>query len=306
MVKTISNTINKIKDVLKDEPLSISEIAKKLKINWRTAQDYLNILEKLELVEKKDIKNTKTYFLRDPNNYFKLPVKKEHEKKISTIYYYIRKFCYQRFGQEPTKTQVYKIVWKINQKLKLGLPVGWYKFGPCCVQVYQGNEEKEYAFESKAISLIRETTHKYCACDNFTLQNQIYAEAGKKLYQIKEKLVRGVFENKEDINPLLMDLIKLAPRETIDVVTDFARTVLLINNWNITKPIFNSVWKYITLIEFRNTLEDYYGKERLRNYLEGHIEEARKEAQLEINDLVKSYVRPKHSQDKLYQHFLGK
>jgi len=301
MESKTSKKINSIKDFLKEGPLSISEIAKKADIDWRTAEQYLYLLKKLDLIEEIQNKHTRRFFLKDPNNYFKLPVKKEHEKKISTIYYNIKKFCSKKFGQDPTKTQAYKIIWKINQKLKLGLPIGWYKFGPCCVQVYQSNEEREYGFESKAVSLIRETTLKYCACDNFKLQNIIYAEAGKKLYQIKERLVMGTFENKEDINPLLMDLIKLASRETIDVVTDFARTVLLINDWNITKTLFNSVWKYITLIEFRNTLKDYYGEERLKIYLKEQIEEARKEAQLEINDFVKCHVESKYSQDKRYQ-----
>ena len=39
--------IDSIKDILMDKPLSISEISEKLKINWRTTENYLEILETL-------------------------------------------------------------------------------------------------------------------------------------------------------------------------------------------------------------------------------------------------------------------
>ena len=44
--------IDSVKCQLMDKPLSVSEISEKLKINWRTAENYLEILKKLDLVKE--------------------------------------------------------------------------------------------------------------------------------------------------------------------------------------------------------------------------------------------------------------
>ena len=101
-----------------------------------------------------------------------------------------------------------------------------------------------------------------------------------------------------------MDLIKYAPKETIDVTTDFARATLLLN-WEKTKTIFETFWRYITLVVFKKSLRSYY-QDNINIYLTKKIEEAKKEAQLEILNLVNNHTDTKYSQDKLYQRWVKK
>lgn len=290
MGEKTNEIIDSIKKTLKDGPKSISDISKEAKINWRTAEEYLKLLKNLGLVIEQEIKNTRTFFYKEKKNYFDLPIRKEHSKIISTIYSLIRKFCLDVHKTEPTKTQAYKILWNIDMKAGLNLPIGWYMYGPCCVQVYKGDEDQQTKLNKKTVTLIKETTTKYCLCDNFELQNRVYKEANNKLYRLKEKLITTKFKTKEDINPVLMDLIKFAPKETIEVVTDFVRATLLLG-WDKTKECFNYVWHYIALIVFRDTIQEYYldwfNGEHLDLYLKVKIDEARKESQILITDIVR-------------------
>ena len=283
--------IDSVKCQLMDKPLSVSEISEKLKINWRTAENYLEILKKLDLVKEINIKNTRTFFYKDKDNYFDLPVKNKDSKLISSIYFKIKKTCLDLYEKEPTKTQVYKIIWKINEELNLGLPVGWYKYGPCCVQVYKGDEKEEVKLDNSQINLIKSITKEYCILDNIQLQKKIYKDAKKDLYKTKEDLLEFNSDDKTDLNMILMDLVKHVPQDTIETTTDFSRATLLLG-WNKTKTIFDTFWKYITMVVFKKTLEFYY-EDNLEIYLDEKIEEAKKEAQLDITNLVRSNVKPK-------------
>lgn len=138
---------------------------------------------------------------------------------------------------------------------------------------------------------IKQTTEEYCECDNFALQNKIYDEAKDVLYQTKERLLKNKFAGKEEINPILMDFIKFAPPECIDVITDFARATLLLG-FGKTKSSFEELWGYVGLIRFRDSLSEYY-LGYINLYLESKIETAKKEAQIIITDLVRCNVKAK-------------
>ena len=281
--KAIKNIIEE----LKEGPLSISEVARRININWRTAEQYLELLESIGVLIKREIKNTKTYYLKQEDNYFHLPVKKEDEKKINAIYCEIKKHCQKKYGIEPTKTQAYKILWKVNKILNLNLPIGWYQYGPCCVQVYKGNERGK--FKEK---LVKEITEEYCAYDNFKLQKKVYEN--NQLYQLKDSF-------DQPNSSQLMDLIKLVPKEATETVTDFSRATLMLG-WEKTKLIFYDLWKFISLIIYRDSLRDYYG-DAVDVYL--NINDIEHEVKVKINDLVRTHTDSKHSQEELYQRYVG-
>lgn len=289
MSEKIDNILNSIKTNLAKKTLSISDIAKTLKINWRTAENHLEKLKNLDIVGEIENKKSRIFFYKDKNNYFEIPIREEDRKKISTIYFEIKKTCLKIFKKEPTKTQVYKIMWKINKKLKLNLPIGWYQYGPCCVQVYEGNETKETDLNKETIVLIKETTKEYCDLDNSTLQKRVYVESKNNLYLTKQKLMEEESSSKTELNLLLMDLIRYTPDETINVITDFSRASLLIG-WKKTKSDFMQfVWKYITLVNFKNSLKVY--NENIELYFNKKIDTAKKEAQIAIMDLVRNRVK---------------
>ena len=290
MGEKTKDIVNSIKEILKEGPKSISEISKEIGINWRTAENYLEILENLGLVDEIDNDHTRIYFYKDKNNYFELYVKRKDAKIISSIYHQIKRICQEKFGRDSTKTQVYKIIWNVNKKLNLGLPIGWYIYGPCSVQIYQGDEH-DYKLDGRISKSVKETTKEYCSMDSSSLQNKIYVDEKKDIYLAKKKLIElKDLEDKEELNNVLMDLIKFAPKDTIEVVTDFARATLLLG-WDETRECFNeSVWKYIAMVIFKDSLEFYY-KNDLKKYFDERIEEAKGEAQLQILTLVKN--RPK-------------
>jgi len=290
-IKT-QDAIDKVRFILMNKPMSISEISFELKINWRTAENYLEILKRLDLVKEKEIKNTRTFFYKDKDNYFKLPIKWKDTKLISSIYSKIKETCLKLYGKEPTKTQAYKIIWKLNDNLNLGLPVGWYRYGPCCVQSYNGNEEMETDLTKTQIKGIADLTKEYCNMDNVELQRKIYLDAKYQLYIKKEELCMFSSSDKQDLNLILMDIVKLVPQETIETTTDFARATLLLD-WGKTKTIFDIFWKYITMIIFKESLRSYYGLFDLGEYMDEEINMAKREAQLEIMNLVQSHLKSK-------------
>ena len=98
-------------------------------------------------------------------------------------------------------------------------------------------------------------------------------------------------KDKEKINPILMDLIKFSPPETVEVVTDFARATLLLG-LNKTEECFDKLWKYIGLIRLRDSLVIYYPN-YIDFYLKEKIEATKKEAQLYITELVRCNVKAK-------------
>ena len=79
---------------------------------------------------------------------------------------------------------------------------------------------------------------------------------------------------------ILMDLIKYSPPATTGLVAEFAKKVMKLG-WNSTKTCFEYLWKYISIIEFKKSLEFYYGK-NINLYLEQKISELKKDAELQI------------------------
>jgi len=301
MADGISELTSSIIKLLKEAPSSISDISAKLNINWRTAQSYLELLKSLGLTKEQTIKNKRVFFYLDKDNYFSLPIKPKDKTVISTIYALIKKFCNEKFNKEPTKTQVYKIIWKINQKLNLNLPIGWYKYGPLSLQAYKGDEKEETKLSYEKD--IKEITEKYCLLDNIQLQNMIYKEEDKKLYLIKQEILEKANTiNKEELSMLLMELIKYAPEETTDVTTDYARVMLLLGPKTMMQ-YFDLFWEYVAMIMLKNSIKDHYDTEL---YMREKIETAKKDIEILLDDVVRTYMDAKYSQDKLYQKWIQK
>lgn len=277
MGEKISSIIDSIIENLKDGPKSIKKLSELTKINWRTAESYLEILKNLDIVGELSTKTPRLFYYKDKDTYYKLYVKPNDSELITTIYYTIRKICTENLKKEPTKTQVYKILWNINEKLRLKLPVGWYMFGPCCIQIYTGEETKKMNLEKTIETELKKVTIEYCSLGNIELQRKVYTESDNKLYRTKEKLLDAA-EKKEELNVILMDFIKYSPPETRDLVVEFSKKIIS-TGWD--KTIFDYLWKYISIIELKKSLEPYYGK-NIDTYLYETVNELRKDAELLI------------------------
>ena len=278
--------ITKIAEALKKSPGNITQISKRAGINRITVSQYLHAFEKAGFVTKRKSGRDTIYALkRNPSSYFNLPIAEEHQNLFDTYYYHIRQFCQEKYNKEPTKTQAYKILWELNRTLELDLPFGWYMHGPCAVQVYEGDEQAVLELDAKQLKQVKETTEKYGSLDPYQLSRKIYEQENNALYLAKDDMMK----EKTNVNHVLMELVKAVPASALDVTTDFARAAMLVG-WERSKVTWDKVWKYIALTVFADS-------ERIKKHyvdnlgdLADKIQSCRKEAQLEIQDLVRTHI----------------
>jgi hypothetical protein len=247
----------------------------------------------LGLVKEKQEHNSRIFYYLDPDNYFGIPTGKEN--LIKSIYARIKSECNRQFNKDPTKTHVNKILYDVNKKLNLGLPIGWYRYGPFCVVKYKNDEQGK--LNDNLSSAIAASVRKYCPMDNFELQRRVYEEENNPLYMAKENLLKAT--DKAEIHAYLLDIIRHAPLATQDVANDYTRATMLLG-WDKTKPFFDLFWKYVTMVNFQRSLD----ADSL--YFEKSVELARSEIQSIIVDLVNAYMDSKYSQDAHYQQYVKK
>jgi len=280
--------IPKIAAALEQGPANISKLSKRATINRLTVSSYLRAMEKAGFVRHKKEGRETIYMLREnPNSNFDLPIEEEDKKTFNTYYAYITQFCKECFNKEPSRTQVYKIMWDLNKDLKLNLPIGWYMYGPCAVQIYRGNEQKAFELQPPKLAKVKAKTEEYCALEPIDLQRRIYEQEDNLLYKAKEKLLNH--KDRNEMNEALMEIIKHVAPETVDVMTDFARAALLVG-WERARLTWTKVWKYITRIEFKETsyIKNYY--QTIDEDLQKTIDYWKREAQIEIRDLVLHHI----------------
>ncbi len=283
----ISEIEGRIKKVLKNGPKTTRQVSDQLKINWVTADKYLNYLESFDVV-KSEKQKRKVYYLKEKNNFFQIPLREEQERIIKKIYQVITE------TEKVTKTQAQKILFEVNLKLKLNLPVGWYKYGPITIMPYSEEHASEHEFSSKEIKFIKETTKEYAKKDNFDLEEYIYRKEENDLYLIKKQIQK----EKENVNILLMDLINQVPETVREITTLYARSVMTIG-WNHkTRELFNDLWKLIAKHRFQQDLTPFFEYD-ISTYFDDEAFES--ELRADIKNLIINYADSKHSQDTLYQ-----
>ncbi|MCC7574859.1 hypothetical protein KO361_04675 [Candidatus Woesearchaeota archaeon] len=293
----LNNAFQTMTSKLESGPKPISQIADG-DFNWKTAEKYLEILEKIDIVFSDDKGNKRLYYLYDRDNFFKIPVPEKTKQLIQDIFAKIKKFA-----PSVTKTQAHKILFELNQKFNLKIPMGWYLYGPVCLTQFRGNETEYNLLNKEQTLFLKETTQKYSVIDNFELENQIYKKTDNKLYLLKKSLKDFSFE--DNVNIHMMDLIMLVPEETKELVTDYARSVMFLG-WNHkTRELFNLVWKYIAVVNFKEDLKNNkYFDYDISIYFNKKIKECELEISNILDDLIISRGEQKHSQDILYQRWV--
>ena len=291
----LNNAFHLIKGKLQSGPKSIRQIAED-DFNWRTAEKYLELLEDLKIVFSIDKGNKRVYYLNDEDNFFKIPITNEKKNLIKDIFAKLKKF-----SPNITKTQAHKALFELNNKFDFKLPVGWYLYGPICLAQFTGDEKELNIIGKKQTLFLKETAQKYSSIDNFELEDKIYKTSNKELYLLKKSLLQKPYG--ENINLDMMDLIKLSPDETKDLVTDYARAAMLLG-WNHkTKELFDLVWKYIAIVNYKEDLKDYFSYD-ISLYFNKKIEDVKSEVGKILDNLVSNYGDEKYSQEPLYQRFV--
>ena len=287
-------------NTLRDGKQTVSRLSKKTKINRVTLAQYIKAFENAGIITS--IKHGRERYIQlrsNPDSHFDLPIKEEDNKTLSTIYAYIKETCIKLYNKEPTKTQVYKILFE----LKKPLPIGWYQHGPCAVRIYRGNEKKQITLSKEDRALIEEKVREYCRLTSYELQKKIYSKENNRLYLIKERLLRLERIKRDELNILLTELLQAIPKEANELAADFVRAALLLG-WEKTHIIFrDNFWKYVAMITFRESLREYYG-DSIDEYLKDRIEQIREDTKKHLYYMVKEYMDSKYSGDKHYEQYV--
>jgi len=280
-----------IANSLKNGCKTISDISEETDLDRTAVSKYIKILNEAGLLVE-EVKGTKKFFSFSPNfrddTYFGLPLTKKAEEQAYSLFYLIRKFWKENSNKKLLRTTVQKIAYEVIKKCNLDIPTGWYIYGGILVVAYDDSKDYTYSGFPKPIeTCVQETTLAYSKFNHaFECKNKQYGDEQNALYDVKEEILKIFYSPKfydhpknsiYVINKKLRKLLRLAVvpsrKEYVglidafdDLMTDISikfndKQILDISR-NIV-ALFESIWKYIGMFNFKNDLKNNYSKEIL-------------------------------------------
>lgn len=244
--KTKKQAIQQILLILREQPLSINEIADKVGISWETMKNYLEFLKELNIIEefeqgnKRMFKSIKRIDVEmNENTLFNLPIKLHEEELCKSLFEFIRQRWHEKTGKYPGRTQMQKTVIEVADRAKLDIPRGWYLLGEMCVLQY--NEMETYEIKEGYITRELKLTVDACIDEFKQFKNSDaiiqwqYEKKHKRLYLIKKRLNEALLnkietpEQEKEIGALLYSLAINFPerydnKEIIELLGIFVAT----------------------------------------------------------------------------------
>ncbi len=304
---------------------TVDEISKRINIPKETVNRIILNLVKEKLV----VANDKVYLLSEAflnikvnqisDVYFNFKIKLEHKQKIYYLFSKINDYIYSIIGQKPTRTQMQKLVVQINNKLNLGLPVMWYKYGQITPVSY--NPEINY---SKLIQLdikdISEEEIYNTVSENIIEQSKIMSskEFRKKqyysndseiyqLYQLKDQMLEQAYNgNFNFLEENTRKLLKLKPyfKDEYNIINNFSDFIIYftkmynkIEDYQLKKlgiEAYNSFLDYIAIHNCLSDMKNYYIENNL------NLEELSVNTVFEINEIKERF---EDTMDRFYEQF---
>lgn len=277
--------IRRIIENISKKSMSVKEIADNIGMHRTAITRYLNILKESGLLLEEHEGKRKKFSLSPvyrTDTYFGLPLDEKTEKEVNTLFYLIRDNWKKYSSNKLLKTNAQKIAYKVIISCNLNIPCGWYIYGGISVPAYNDSiDYHNYGLSKEVENCVEETTQEY-AKNKFAwkIKKQQYEEFKKKLYDIKEGILSILYSGRFDEDPSksISDLIKkvrklisLAPRnsrekynEILDSYQDLMLDVynsgeeFILENKREIILLFESIWKYIALFNFKNDLRKYY------------------------------------------------
>lgn len=313
------DVINKIIFSLKENKKTLSQIANASSIHWDSAKNYLYQLEEMNIVYKETI-NSKEYYALHPNpksqknynTYFNIPISKEIKESLESYYALIKEEFRKITNQDPTITQMYKILAKLNKDKQLDLPMCWYSYGLISPLIYNKEEEYEQKvfIQSDVKDEIKTIIEKYSQY-NYTreLLVQQYKDFNNQLYIKKEAFLTTIYKNNsfEIIKNSFLDFIEECSNNQISKTTtkyyNSYYTMLLYSKQllhqdiEITQNIielYKKLFKLVALEKFKESvLEHNLLNEEILNYIIQNEYNSHKELVEEEIDLFKELLEDK-------------
>jgi len=320
-MKTPSERIlRKILSVL-NEPKSIRQVAEECNIHWESARKYLEVLKEAGVLEE-IVEGKARRFVRkdiagkDPENFFGLPLDEETKRKIDAIYGAIVRAWVRRFGVKPGRIEVQKVLRKVDRKLGLNLPMGWYIYGLLCVRPYDPAREYHGKVSGEIERAVEQIVSEVEPGAYLAMRTQ-YAEEGKELYiktlELKRLLVSG---SRQDIEAKMYEWLRYLPEmdeESNDLVNEFVGLVSdifrLVSREELEMlrseivSTFEDIWRVIALFNFQKDMEKFYGK-TARKYITPHIAMQKFYASESLKHLTE--IAPREKLSKEESEFIGR
>ena len=281
--------LKKIMEILKQGPKTVSEIAGETGLDRNAIAKYAKILSEGGLLTEEKMGTSKKLIAPAyrPDTYFGLPLDKKAEEQASSVYSLIQKNWKENTTKKLLKTQAQKIAYKAIVSCDLKIPHGWYLYGGISVLAYDDSKDyKYYRISKKAKDVIKKETAEH-AGKEFAWQSKRkqYEEAGKELYLKKEEILSILCGPKFATDPKrslyvlakkIKKLVSLAPRsrrteyaEFLDAYQDLMLDMNKLENDVISAhnkeiiQLFEALWKYIALFNFKEDLLNFYSETML-------------------------------------------
>ncbi len=319
---TIGFKVSNIISSLRKGSMSISEIKKEAGLHWETAQKYLRILEDAKIVikEKKGREVIYTLCQKRNDTLFGLPIDEDKENLIDSITLRIINRYKELFEKEPTKTHIQKILWYVDEKKHLNLPIIWYLYGKTCVKMINPlNPLEEKPLDLTIENLIDDAVKKLGSKTTKELRQFQYETEKNEIYLIKEKIFGEIYKKSfKDLDSLLrtfliQTVLKMKQDQKVLEQIDY-----FISIFNILKKqdklndeeiqinmlkTFEELWKYTALVIASRDLETYYSKETIEFFIDERIQEQEENLIINFQLLEEPLDKPKISPE--IKKFLG-
>ncbi len=314
--------IKKIIECLTEGPKTISEIVRSTELDRTAVGKYLNLLKESGLLNEEGQKTSKVYSLVKTfktDTYFGLPLDKETNEKVESIYYFIKQEYEKKIGRKLLKTTAQKIMYKIIKQCNLNIPSGWYIYGGICIKPYDYDFNYNYfGLDENIISCIKTTTEEFSHHNKEYKSKQYqYKEAKKELYILKEEILALLYSKNFSKNSFyifqkkylkFIHSIPLSNSSYMHLTMEYQTLLIdIIKYWDdfisekddvsftkfkqILISSFESLWKLIALFNFKKDLLEngYYTQSVLDEYFKLDIKQAKEEL-IEIGSQINEMI----------------
>ena len=311
--------IREIVKCLSINPKTITELVDEIKLDRSSIVRYLGILKESGLLNEEQEGTSKVYTLIPtyrPDTYFGLPLNKKTEQEVHSLFFLIKKFWSTQSSQKLKRTHAQKIAYKVITSCKLNIPHGWYIYGGIGVASF--DESADYTYfgfpnEKEIENCVKEVIVEYSKSEYaWQVKKLQYEEAGKELYDIKEGILKILYSADFDKHPKnsiyvivkkLRRLVELSPRDNrsdyMEVLDSYQDLMLDLSNKIEEKILsehkreiiilFESIWKYIALFNFKSDLKEFYSDAILEAHFKLDILQQEDEI-IELGTELQEYV----------------
>lgn len=311
--------IRKIVESLTNGPKSITEIAAETGLDRTSISRYLEVLKKSKFLKQEQIGAKKIWHLSSTyrsDTYFGLPLSKEINEKIDSLYHMIRKKWKEQTKRKLLKTTAQKIIYEVIKERNLKIPTGWYIYGGVCVKPYSYHSPYDFkGLDGSVIGWVNKTAVEH-SLNSFAYESkqQQYKKAKKKLYNIKEEILKLFYSknfSKKSMYILQKKYIKfarLAPKGDeiySEMINDYDTLIIdITKNWDdfvedrffaefkqeLTCS-FEALWKLTAMFNFKHDLFEggFYLQSVLDEHFKLDIAQAKEELIeicSELNDMI--------------------